>query len=639
MAGAAEVPTMSWRTEEQQPISTQEAFGKLTIDRLKPLLRLLTDDVPTRKGELVGALVSAMSRPEEVRALYEQLDELGKTAVQEAAHDPSGQLHRDRFVARYGRWPAFHNPPPKGKGGFQDEGLYSGFSDYSSYERPTTLRLFFPHSEQLPTDLRDLLLAFVPRPPEFTLPTLAEPPAAVPQTWTEWKNNRPVEKSEEVPLRLRDMAREALHDVRAVLRLVETGRVRVSDKKRQPTAASVQAVAAVLQGGDFYAADDQEEWKDDPAHDLAIKAFAWPMLLQAAGLAQKAGDKLELTPAGRKGLAQPPQQVLRAAYKKWRTSSLLDEFSRVETIKGQGRGGLSALSSRRKAVLDGLASCPANRWFAADDFFRYLRATDRDFVLAHRTDELYIAEHYYGSLGYQSAHEWEQLQGRYILAVLFEYAATLGLIDVAYVPPQGARPDYTDRWGTDDLSCLSRYDGLLYLRINPLGAWCLGMTEGYEPPAREAADVLRVLPNLDVVVKNPPLPPSDRLLLERFAEPQSDAVWKLTADRILPVLEAGGSLDELAEFLAQRGGDPLPQTVQVFLDDLRRGAGRLRDLGLARLIECADGPTAKMLAGDPQLRKTCRLAGERWLVFRVEDEAAVRRALRRLGHILPPPHE
>ena len=43
-----------------------------------------------------------------------------------------------------------------------------------------------------------------------------------------------------------------------------------------------------------------------------------------------------------------------------------------------------------------------------------------------------------------------------------------------------------------------------------------------------------------------------------------------------------------------------------------------------------------MLARDLQLRGKCHMAGERWLVFRIEDEAAVRRTLRRLGHALPP---
>jgi hypothetical protein len=617
---------MAWRADER-PLTTQGAFQKLTIDHLKPLALLLASEAPKRKPELVALLTDAMTRPAQVRAQYDQLEPLAQKAVQEAVHDPEGQLRRDRFCARYGQMPAFYEAQPE-----ERSSLY-GYYDRRS--QPTTLRLFFSHTDQLPTDLWDLLLTFVPPPPEFALPIRADLPATVPLIQFNWVGNRRVEETEEVPLRVRDTAREAEHDLKAVLRLIEAGRVRVSDKKRQPTAATMRALTEILLGGDFYGPDDQDEEGYDPSGDLTLKAFAWVMLVQAGGLAQKAGDNLELTAAGRKALTRPSFEVIRAVFKKWRGSTLLDEFSRIEPIKGQGKAQLSALAGRRKPVLDGLAACPVAAWFAVDDFFRFLRATDRDFVLAHRPYDLYISEHYYGNLGYDSPHDWEQLQGRYILAVLFEYVATLGLIDVAYLAPQGVRRDFHDRWGTDELSCLSRYDGLRYVRINPLGAWCLDRAERYEPPVREAADVLHVLPNLDVVAKHPPLPASDRLLLDRFAEPQSEAVWKLTADKVLAVLESGGTLNELEEFLTARGGAELPQTVRVFLDDLQARAGRLRDLGTARLIECADAELARLLASDPQLRAKCHLAGERWLVFRAEDEAAIRRALRRLGLVLP----
>jgi hypothetical protein len=617
---------MAWRRDEPEPVPTREAFDDLTIRDLRPLASLLTKEVPQRKGELVALVVRFMTKPAEVRALYDKLEPLAQKAVQEATHDPQGLLHRDKFIARYGQLPAFHEPSPKQRSGW--------FEDQRS--QPTRLALFFPHFDWLPTDLRKMLLGFVPTPPPFTLPTVAEPPATVRQTWTVWKNQRQVEESEDIPLRIRETAREAEQDLRAVLRLVEAGRVRVTDKKRQPTAASIKAMAEVLSGGDFYTAEDEDEYKDQPAFDLKIKAFAWPMLLQAGGLAQRSGDNLALAPAGRKALTGSAAEVIRAIFRKWRTSTLLDEFSRIEAIKGQGKSGLSALAGRRKAVLDALAACPAGAWFRVDDYFRFVQATGRDFVLAHRPYDLYIGSHYYGNLGYDSSDTWEQLQGRYILAVLFEYLATLGLVDVGYLPPQGAREDYGDRWGTDDLSCLSSYDGLLYVRINPLGAWCLGLAERYEPPAVPVVDVLQVLPNLEIVVTKPPLPASASLLLDRFAEPQSEGVWKLTPAKLLAVLEEGGSLDELEEFLNSHSTAALPHTVEVFLRDQRERAGRLRDLGMARLIECADATLAQMLAGDPQLRGKCHLAGERWLVFRMEDEAAVRRGLRRLGHILPP---
>ena len=53
--------------------------------------------------------------------------------------------------------------------------------------------------------------------------------------------------------------------------------------------------------------------------------------------------------------------------------------------------------------------------------------------------KLYLVDPQYGSLGYSGYADWPILEGRYTLAVLFEYAATLGLIDIEYTDPVGAR--------------------------------------------------------------------------------------------------------------------------------------------------------------------------------------------------------
>jgi hypothetical protein len=145
-----------------------------------------------------------------------------------------------------------------------------------------------------------------------------------------------------------------------------------------------------------------------------------------------------------------------------------------------------------------------------------------------------------------------------------------------------------------------------------------------------------VLPNRDVVVTGRPLAPGDALFLDRFAERVSDAVWRLSEARCLSAVEDGLSLAGLAEFLRALSGVSLPQTVDVFLSDLRDRAGRLRDLGAARLIECRDPDLALLLANDRRLRSLCQIAGDRCLVFRAADEPAVRRALRELGYTVPP---
>ena len=47
------------------------------------------------------------------------------------------------------------------------------------------------------------------------------------------------------------------HDLPALLHLVDSGQVGVSDKTGLATAASLRKIEAVLMGGDFYSAEDE----------------------------------------------------------------------------------------------------------------------------------------------------------------------------------------------------------------------------------------------------------------------------------------------------------------------------------------------------------------------------------------------
>lgn len=128
---------------------------------------------------------------------------------------------------------------------------------------------------------------------------------------------------------------EAQSNLLAVLRLCAAGKLRCSEKTRRPGAATVAVVGDVLAGGDFY-------------RDEAISAFAWPMLLQAGGLAELTGGRLAPTARGRAALTRPPHLTLAQLWQRWLNNSLLDEFSRVEEIKGQRAANvLTAAKPRR----------------------------------------------------------------------------------------------------------------------------------------------------------------------------------------------------------------------------------------------------------------------------------------------------
>src|SRR5262249_25580916 len=53
-------------------------------------------------------------------------------------------------------------------------------------------------------------------------------------------------------------------------------------------------------------------------------------------------------------------------WQKWLKTTLLDEFNRINVIKGQqakGRG-LTAVAPRRQAVVEALQECPVQKWIA-----------------------------------------------------------------------------------------------------------------------------------------------------------------------------------------------------------------------------------------------------------------------------------
>jgi hypothetical protein len=108
----------------------------------------------------------------------------------------------------------------------------------------------------------------------------------------------------------------------------------------------------------------------------------------------------------------------------------------------------------------------------------------------------------------------------------------------------------------------------------------------------------------------------------------------MTAAALLAALDTGRSLDEFSRFLGSRSHTELPSTVTTLIDDVARRVGRLRDLGVAQLVECADPALATLIANDRRLRTLCRPVGDRHFAIPPEHGTAFRKGLRTLGYAL-----
>ena len=587
----------------------------LTANDLKQL-RTLTPitDRPTRKGDLVAALAHYLLSGD-LGLVWGRLSDLEVQAIAEAVHRWDGSFDAVRFGAKYGAVPEH----------FQSRS-WSSLRSGRDAGPPSVLPLFFYQGE-IPEDLRPRLAALTAPPADRPIATLtdAQLPATLPSMTRDEDGSEP----------LRRVATEDLvrHDLPAVLRLVGQGAVAVGAKTGLPGSAAVARLEAVLLGGDWYAAgDDQGAQRWAGGSIRPIRPFAWPLLLQAGGLAKQEGAKLALTPRGNKALSQPLAQIVAHLFERWQLKGAPDELRRVDLIKGQTAKGarMSAPAERRRVIAAALRDCPVGLWIDIDEFFRQMQARGHSFAVTDNPWGLYLCDPQYGSLG----RGFAILEARYCLAYLFEYLATLGMIDVAYTLPYFARADYGDAWGTDEFQFLSRYDGLRYLRINPLGAFCLGLAGDYRPAAQERRPLFTVGSDLGLTLLREP-EPGERLLLERVGKPLAADLWVLDPDAVLSNSADPAERDRIRDFIESAADAALPPAVRHLLDSVGERAGALTDAGPARLIRCRDPAIAAMLSSDPATAPHCTRAGERLVCVPEPKLAAFRKGLAKLGFVLP----
>ena len=117
--------------------------------------------------------------------------------------------------------------------------------------QPSRLHLFI-YNGTMPRDLKKRLRAFVPPPRTVQVQTIDEPPATVPQSWFRYdRDTRQAQKhTADVPVIRCETERAAPHDVQAVLRLIDAGKVRASAKTQRATAHDSRLRSLCLLAGD-----------------------------------------------------------------------------------------------------------------------------------------------------------------------------------------------------------------------------------------------------------------------------------------------------------------------------------------------------------------------------------------------------
>jgi hypothetical protein len=166
--------------------SLGESLYLANTDELKWYLSALPGKTPTRKADLVDALLIALTDPAGLARLWAQLSPEQQQVVGEVVHHGGGRYDAEVIAAKYPRVAA----PRTG----HDRYGYS-YAYGAKREPPTAFDLLFRHvygtGTYIPPDLAAALRRLAPTPPPLHIAGREDPPVELAVPGRRWRSETP----------------------------------------------------------------------------------------------------------------------------------------------------------------------------------------------------------------------------------------------------------------------------------------------------------------------------------------------------------------------------------------------------------------------------------------------------------------
>lgn len=564
-------------------------------DQLRNLGRDLLD-MPssiTRKLERIEYFESHLLVPGKLKTVWDKLDATSQKAVAAAVHNDGG-FDSNAFVAQHGQLPE----RPK--------------SRYSWRGEPILFDLFI-YAGRVPDDMLPLLAQFAPEPERFQL----EGSATIPETFTikylGWGGD--VRKEEIVPLNSAETERIGWTDLLSYLRLLERSELTFTSTGML-NARGVQKVLDVLVDGEF--ADPSTKFKE------TTRIFGLAQFVDQCGFGWRSG----VGNKGREFLQTRDPELLLEAFEKWSEEGSFDELTRIDAVKKlrSKKTRLTKSAERRSKIIEALSWCPTDVWINIDNFYRAVIIWQFDFAVENPNYESNLAFGYNDSL-YDATDYWRAFKGLSINVVIWEYLATLGAVDIAYLAPDDAHFSLRNHYSDE---AYSRYDGLRYFRINPLGAYLLGQADEYVPSEPEVEGIFRISADKQLTLLHPDEVTPDRQMMIDTLAPDG----QLTHHHILSAVEQGYDFPIIRDFLTNNHDGALPDAISEWLQSLERNRKAFKVSGHAVYITASNKAHVELMQSDPILQKYCTPIDSKRVVVAQNSVSRVQKRLKELAFLL-----
>jgi hypothetical protein len=278
---------------------------------------------------------------------------------------------------------------------------------------------------------------------------------------------------------------------------------------------------------------------------------------------------------GRKSISLislPHGQLVKNLFEAYLKSKSFDEISIMKGIKSK-RGHNPA--EARQNLAEELKHCPVGQAVYTWEFERYLRIAKKTFA---RKDERYVIET--GNNYYDYGIDWEGYEYP-LINIILSFFGALGIVDIMW--DEEETDIYADRGRR--IPCA--------FRINPLGAYVLGLSDSYtvpDTPKAKIAGGFTVLPDYTIVIPDSSSRLKHELYFERLFTKVSStdeaSIYRLDFETAVRALDSGAGIDDLRKYLSA-SDKPAPENVLRALADWEKQVGRIR-LRQVTILECDD---------------------------------------------------
>ena len=323
-------------------------------------------------------------------------------------------------------------------------------------------------------------------------------------------------------------------------------------------------------GYEEYTAEIRSKPEDIKAADGLLVTYPLMVLCTVGGLL--VASEGECIPGVKSGslITLPHEQLVQKLFNAYISSKSFDEISMLKGLKSKrGHHPFEA----RQGIAGELKHCPVGKPLYTKEFEKYLHISNDTFARKESNRVVYS-----GSGKYDYSIGWESYE-HVLINIILSFFGALGIIDIAWGDEKSASNFSTGKRAP------------VAFKINPLGAYVLGLSDSYTVPVTSEVKVkggFTVLPDYSIIIADSAKRVRHELFFERvFTKVSSTneaSIYKLDFETIVRAIDNGTSIAALQKYLS--GSDkPVPENVTRALADWKKQAGRIR-VRQVTILEC-----------------------------------------------------